>query len=699
MGGTLAAVSCLFSGTSRAHEPSPITTGSLIAEMADLESLTRHPGPGIRVVQFSSYDRRSSIPGGPDWFGNADGFGNEPIPGFEAVVKAPGADGIGEYLICDIQQPGAIVRTWTAAIEGTIRVYLDGSTMPIYDGSAFDFLMHKASAFVKAAGLDPKAEPDRIAGFEQRYSDYYPIPFAKSCRIVWIGKLNTVHFYHVQARTYPAGTPITTFTTDEVNTWHMTAVDTGKLLASHRAGRIGTETLGIAHQQLGEVEVAQGQTGELLKLNSAGQIRELQIRVAAPDVPAALRGAVLRAYFDGNQTPQIVSPIGDLFGASPGIVPYDTLPMSIAADGTMTCRFVMPFAKSAVFTVENRTQPSIKIEATATHDSYTWDDRSMHFHARWRVDHDLLARGGKDAVDLPFLTAHGQGLYVGTAVYIMNPCPVPTAGGNWWGEGDEKIFVDGEPRPSIFGTGSEDYFNYAWSESDIFQYPYFSQPICTGPETRGYITNNRWHILDAIPFDRSIVFNMELFAHTPTPHMSYARLAYWYAKPGSHNDEPGINDADLRVAPLLPWTVRAAGGATGASIFEAEDARDPASKADVISDVRYSAGKLARFTGPSGAIRIRTDKAGKYQVVFTCTSGPRPVAFSASIGGTPLMHGDKNRFELSTPHFERIVNVRCTPIELSAGEHTLQLDGISHDSSGATDAWLGVDFVWLRPVK
>lgn len=33
----------------------------------------------------------------------------------------------------------------------------------------------------------------------------------------------------------------------------------------------------------------------------------------------------------------------------------------------------------------------------------------------------------------------------------------------WWGEGDEKLFVDGEKFPSTFGTGSEDYVGYAWA--------------------------------------------------------------------------------------------------------------------------------------------------------------------------------------------------------------------------------------------
>src|SRR5262249_53877447 len=119
----------------------PITTGTLMSQMSDFQGLARAPAPGEGVVQFSSYDRRSNLPGGPGWFSNSDGFGGEPTPNFEAVLKEPRGDGIGEYLICDVQRPGAIVRTWTAAIEGIIRVYLDGSPEPIYDGPAADFLM------------------------------------------------------------------------------------------------------------------------------------------------------------------------------------------------------------------------------------------------------------------------------------------------------------------------------------------------------------------------------------------------------------------------------------------------------------------------------------------------------------------------------------------------------------------------------
>jgi hypothetical protein len=109
-----------------ANSAAPIDTGVLLREMIDLPRLAEFPQPAFKTVQFSSYDRQSSLPGGPGWFANNDGFGGEENPNFEAVAREPDQDGVGEYVICDVEGPGAIVRTWTAAMTGTIRLHLDG---------------------------------------------------------------------------------------------------------------------------------------------------------------------------------------------------------------------------------------------------------------------------------------------------------------------------------------------------------------------------------------------------------------------------------------------------------------------------------------------------------------------------------------------------------------------------------------------
>ena len=70
-----------------------IDLGTLLDEMADLKRLTELPDPSYRTIQFSSFDRRSTTTSDEGWFANSDGFGNEPIPGFEKVIKSPGEDG------------------------------------------------------------------------------------------------------------------------------------------------------------------------------------------------------------------------------------------------------------------------------------------------------------------------------------------------------------------------------------------------------------------------------------------------------------------------------------------------------------------------------------------------------------------------------------------------------------------------------
>jgi len=87
-----------------------ITTATLLSEMIELERLASQSPNNYRTLQFTSYDRRSVNPDKPLWFANSDGFGGEPIPGFEKVLKQPGEDGIGEYLICVVTGPGAIVK-------------------------------------------------------------------------------------------------------------------------------------------------------------------------------------------------------------------------------------------------------------------------------------------------------------------------------------------------------------------------------------------------------------------------------------------------------------------------------------------------------------------------------------------------------------------------------------------------------------
>ena len=125
-----------------------------------------------------------------------------------------------------------------------------------------------------------------------------------------------------------------------------------------------------------------------------------------------------------------------------------------------------------------------------------------------------------------FVQVSGKGVYVGDTLTVFNG---PDA---WWGEGDEKIFVDGEAFPSHIGTGTEDYYGYAWCRPEYFAAPFHAQPTGAGNMKAGFSVNNRYRALDAIPFTASIKFDMELW-HSQKTVVNYAPATFWYAQPGA----------------------------------------------------------------------------------------------------------------------------------------------------------------------
>ena len=118
---------------------------------------------------------------------------------------------------------------------------------------------------------------------------------------------------------------------------------------------------------------------------------------------------------------------------------------------------------------------------------------------------------------------------------------------DWWGEGDEKIYVDGESFPSHFGTGTEDYYGYAWCWPGLFTHAYHSQSRCDGPANYGRTSVNRFHIIDRIPFTTDFKFDMELWHWTAKCQVNLAVVAYWYAKPGATDGFKPIRAADAIV--------------------------------------------------------------------------------------------------------------------------------------------------------
>jgi len=672
--------------------PDTVTTGSLVREMIDLQRLGDFPDPSYKTVQFSSYDHRSTLPGGPEWFANSDGFGKEPKANFEDVIKKPGSGSDGEYLICDVDGPGAIVRVWTAAIKGNIRMYLDDSRKPVYDGTAQDFLQKTYKPYLSQAGMDDK----RFDGaFFQRNAGYYPVPFAKKCRIVWIGNKKDIHFYQIQIRLYEKDAVVKTFAPEDLSIYKEDIEETIDVLKDpdlHWDYASTDKPLPIS------AIVKPGENQEVLFQDGPKAIERLTLCVKAGDIDKALRQTILHIHFDEYPWGQVQSPIGDFFGVAPGINPYDSIPFTVKSDGEMVCRFVMPFKSNVRIMLENKGAQPVAVSGAVQLMDYDWDDdSSMHFRARWRVDHDLVA--SNDTVqDLPFLIANGKGVYVGTASYLLNPNNVPSSYGNWWGEGDEKIFVDDDIQPSTFGTGSEDYYNYAWSSGDIFTFPYFAQPRNDGPANRGFVTNNRWHIVDPLPFEYRLSFYMELFSHETTPGVSYARMSYHYGKPGMMDDHLPITGEDVRHLTLpANWEPASRMGAMNSVFLPAETLVESTQDIDFVYDNLWQGGALMVWRpgvkGQGLDMKFTVEEDGKYTIRLACARTPRSGIFSVKIDNALLDSGGK--IDLFDPYRILLRSEGSKKVELKKGEHRLNLQfegkcGASHGTE------IGIDFLWLQ---
>jgi hypothetical protein len=269
-----------------------------------------------------------------------------------------------------------------------------------------------------------------------------------------------------------------------------------------------------------------------------GEIREL--RITTPErTPQKLRSTRLTLAFDGETT--VDTPLIDFFGTGPAWNNYSSLPFTVASEDLLICRFRMPFARRAVVTIARTDPGAIHVSGTVDVAAAPFEDDRLFFHASSRAREIVKTRPFRDWT---IATIAGQGQLVGALLNVENP---PDAA--WWGEGDEKIYVDGEAFPSLFGTGTEDYFGYAWSTTERFEHAYHAQTATAGNGFGGLFSMNRFHVLDPIPFSRGLRFDLEIW-HWSETSIGVDATAYWYARPqgGAHPPHSSTGSASRPVA-------------------------------------------------------------------------------------------------------------------------------------------------------
>jgi autotransporter-associated beta strand protein len=272
-----------------------------------------------------------------------------------------------------------------------------------------------------------------------------------------------------------------------------------------------------------------------LNFSGQGAVTGFKVRVngmtGTSDQWTALRALTVSMAWDGETNASVWAPLGDFFGTACGYIPYASLPLGMQTNGWMYCYWYMPFASQAQIVIGNDDSVTRNVDVVITYAPLTQPISNLaRFHAKWNRG-VYVTKNGRSP-DYRFLTGSGQGRFVGLAMHVYQTVDVTP--GPWWGEGDEKFFVDGEMFPSWFGTGSEDYFGFSYGTPGYFSKPYHTQALAP-PGTLyapGNRALNRFHITDNVPFQASFEGCIEKWFYTNDTITTYGMMPYWYLSPG-----------------------------------------------------------------------------------------------------------------------------------------------------------------------
>lgn len=450
----------------------------------------------VLVKQISSYDTTG---------GNDDGFSGR----FSVLRKENGAS-----VIADLKGSGVIQRIWTPTpTDDTIQFYFDGEKTPRLELKFIDLFSGLKYPFLRPV------VGNEVGG----YYCYLPIPYEKSCKIVFRGK--RMQFFQIQYRQMTGNEKITSFpktlSKDEdealssvIQVWKKSGENSLNLLPATK-DQVKT-SVKIITMKAGEIQ-------SIFSTNTGGRIIGIEItpQLLLND---QLKDLIIRAHWDDETVDAINCPVSDFFGYAFGKPSMQSL-LSGVNNGQHYCYFPMPFEKKANLELEflksplNRTS-EIPLQIKIYYNNTKRTPSEGKFYAEWK--REINPEMGK-----PYEILHktGRGHYVATLLQAQGL----NSGMTLFFEGDDECFVDGEMR--LHGTGSEDYFNGGWYALADRWDQAFSLPVhgCLAysiplAHTGAY----RLFLTDKISFEKDFQLSIE---HGPEKNqipVDYTSVALYY---------------------------------------------------------------------------------------------------------------------------------------------------------------------------
>ncbi|MBL8763207.1 MAG: DUF2961 domain-containing protein [Phycisphaerae bacterium] len=404
---------------------------------------------------------------------------------------------------------------------------------------------------------------------------------------------------------------------------------------------------------------------------------------------------VLRMYWDGQDEPAVEAPLGDFFACGFGRrAEVNSVPVQVqgVAGDSYNCFWTMPFFKSARVTVTN--ESARPLAAFYYHVDYTRETPppdSAYFCAQYRQE--FPCNSGDDYLVADIEAPDGGGHYVGTVLSVRSRSP------QWFGEGDDKFYFDGEAEPTIWGTGTEDYFLNAWG-MERQSFPSFGVTQLDGwlGDLGDAGTMYRWHLEDPVRFTRSLRFVLEhkgwMSADETTTGLvnghverndDFATVAFWYQR-GKPKRFATLPSAAQRRLPAIDVVVQ------GKDLL-------PSAKAEM-GAVSLQAGTLwigdgqlffdGQGVGASLEVTFNVPADRPRMLILSLTHSYDFGTYQVSLDGGPYGPPD----DLYAPRVE--VRPRAVgDAPLPPGSHTLRLECVSANPNSAGFK-LGLDSIRLR---
>jgi hypothetical protein len=661
--GVVTLVLCALASAARAEEK--LGYCELVRRLTDLSRLAVLPEAGEQGAQWSSYDRASKYDEKTgkyvQWDANGDGQG---------IIRKEGEQSV----MAEMKGPGCIWRIWSAAPgKGHVRIFLDDQEKPVIDLPFADYFDGKH------APLNYPALSYNLADVQSSGQNVYlPIPYRKSCKIV--ADKDWGNYFHFGYKTYPEGTVLPTFSAELVaqHADQLKAVDQllAKKLGSDPAGkRAGQKTVKNA------VSVAAGETACVAKLDGPQAITAIWVKTQfanREDEIAGLRNLALRITWDDQSKPAVWCPLGDFFGTAPGVNLYKTLLTGMTKEGFYSYWY-MPFGKSAVVELVNEDTQERKVQFEITHAPLGRPFAGLgHFHAKWH----------RDTVELPadrwpdwlMLQTQGRGRFCGVTLHVWDPR------GGWWGEGDEKFFVDGEKFPSTIGTGSEDYFGYAWGNPHLFEKPYHAQTMTQN--NKGHQSVLRWHMADDVPFHKSFEGCIEKYYKNERGTL-YACTVRWYLDPDG-TDPYGPVPVEQRDGYYKVPDLSVAG-------FKVLNTPNGNVDLQPLDQGRWKNGVQLWWTGANPkdqlVIAVPVANRGKYEVSVGLTKADDYGIVQLSLDGEKVGEA----IDLYNPAVIHSGPIALGVHDLTQGQHKLTVEILGANPKAKKAYMFGIDRVDLKP--